>query len=76
MEHVRFTSEPAIEVPNERYLKQVLEMFNADRTLLFSSDYPHWDSDNPTLVFKNLSEDTRTRIFHSNAIETFGDRMS
>jgi len=75
LERVRFTSEPAIDVPNEDYLRSILEMMRADRTLLFSSDYPHWDSDAPETVFKNISADLRHRIFWANAVETFGDRL-
>jgi predicted TIM-barrel fold metal-dependent hydrolase len=76
MERVRFTSEPAIEVPNERYLTQALEMIGAERTLVFSSDYPHWDADDPTLVFRGLPADQQRRIFRDSARETFGERLA
>jgi predicted TIM-barrel fold metal-dependent hydrolase len=73
-DHIRFTSQPALEVPNE-HMKTVLKMMNAEHLLLFSSDYPHWDSEAPWLPFKNIDEHTRQRIFHDNAAEFFGPRI-
>jgi predicted TIM-barrel fold metal-dependent hydrolase len=75
LERVRFTSEPAVEVPNDEYERQILEMMRADRTLLFSTDYPHWDSDTPTTVFNRIDPDLRHRIQWANAAETFGERL-
>ncbi len=75
MERVRFTSEPAVEVPTTPLLRSVLEAMHAERTLLFSSDYPHWDSDLPSGVFAGIDQGLRDRIFCENAIETFGERL-
>lgn len=75
LDHIRFTSEPALEVPNERLALQILEMMNADRTMLFSSDYPHFDGDEPGRVFKSASPELRQRILRENAIETYGERL-
>jgi predicted TIM-barrel fold metal-dependent hydrolase len=71
LDHVRFTSEPAAEIPSKRYAEQVLEMAHAERVLLFSSDYPHWDSEEPDVVFRHLDPELRTRIFFANAIESY-----
>jgi uncharacterized protein len=70
-DHVRLTSEPAVEIPNKTYLDHILEMMHAERTLLFSSDYPHWDSDDAELVFRHLDPKLRKRIFVENAVETY-----
>jgi uncharacterized protein len=70
-DHVRFTSEPAAEIPNHRFVQQVLEMMHAERTLMFSSDYPHWDSDDPETVFQHVDPVLADRIMRRNAIETF-----
>jgi predicted TIM-barrel fold metal-dependent hydrolase len=36
--------------------------------LLFSSDYPHWDFDDPRFAFKTpLTEAERLKIFNGNA---------
>jgi predicted TIM-barrel fold metal-dependent hydrolase len=69
LESVRFSSQPATHVPDE-FTARMLEMIHADRTLVFSSDYPHFDGDEgPELDFKNVSTELRQRIFHDNALE-------
>jgi uncharacterized protein len=74
-ERVRFTTEPALEPPTDGEQARVLAAMHADSTLMFSSDYPHWDSDEPSFVFRHLQEPLRQRIFSENAIETFGPRL-
>lgn len=73
--NVRFTSEPVEDTPKPEYIRQIAEMMMAESTLLFSSDYPHWDGDEPKHIFRNFPEELRQRIFRENALETFGDRL-
>jgi predicted TIM-barrel fold metal-dependent hydrolase len=42
-------------------------MMQAEKTLLFSSDYPHWDFFNPRHVLQKAPEPLRRRIFSENA---------
>jgi predicted TIM-barrel fold metal-dependent hydrolase len=72
LEHVRFTSQPIEEPEKPEYLLQILEMIHADKTLLFSTDYPHWDNDFPTQTLTRISPELRKRIFFDNAAELFG----
>ncbi len=44
----------------------------ADKTLLFSSDYPHWDFDDPKLALPKINDSLRDRIFHHNAANLYG----
>ena len=45
----------------------MIDWIGAER-LLFSSDYPHWDFDDPRFAFKTpLSEAERAKIFNANA---------
>ncbi|HLR13334.1 MAG TPA: amidohydrolase family protein [Burkholderiaceae bacterium] len=71
LEHVRFTSQPVEEPEKEEYLMQILEMMHAEKTLLFSTDYPHWDTDYPQTTLQKLPPDMRQRIFYDNAAELF-----
>jgi uncharacterized protein len=76
IENCRFTSE-AVDEPEPRdLLLQAAEMMHGERTLMFSSDYPHWDGDSADLVFKGFGDDLRRRIFVDNALDTFGSRMA
>ena len=75
LDHVRFTSEPALEPPNDAETLRILEGMHAERTLLFSSDYPHWDADQPEFVFRKVPAELERRIKRDNAIETYGERL-
>ena len=70
-DHMRFTSQP-IEEPERSSLLRVLEWVDAERLLLFSSDYPHWDFDDPKQVFGRLPAGVRQRVFRDNAVELYG----
>jgi predicted TIM-barrel fold metal-dependent hydrolase len=50
-------------------------MIEAERTLLYASDYPHWDFDNPLVAFKDVPPALRRRIFVDNALDLYGDRL-
>ncbi len=72
VEHVKLTTQPIEEPSVPGHFAKILEMMHADRTVMFSSDYPHWDNDNPALILRNLDDDLRTRIFSSTAAELYG----
>jgi predicted TIM-barrel fold metal-dependent hydrolase len=74
-EHVRFTSQPLPEPRRREHLHALCDMARADTTLMFSSDYPHWDFDDPTSALKGLPADIRQRVRVDNAKETYGDRL-
>lgn len=74
LDHVRFTSEPMLECP-PTVLAEYLEMARAADVLLYASDYPHWDSEEPWVAFKGVDAATRRRIFRDNALELFGPRL-
>jgi uncharacterized protein len=66
-EHFWFTTQPIDEPDEARHLRSLIEWVGVDR-LLFSSDYPHWDFDDPRFAFKTpLTEAERARIFNGNA---------
>jgi predicted TIM-barrel fold metal-dependent hydrolase len=74
--NMRFTSQPLIEPPVRGQLEQILDMLYADDVLLFSSDYPHWDFDDPRRALSEISAERRQRICVDNAVSLFGDRLS
>jgi uncharacterized protein len=66
-EHFWFTTQPIDEPDEAKHLRSLIEWVGVDR-LLFSSDYPHWDFDDPRFAFKTpLTETERRKIFSSNA---------
>jgi predicted TIM-barrel fold metal-dependent hydrolase len=72
VEHIRFTTQPIEEPALPRHFLGLLEMIHAEKTLMFSSDYPHWDNDSPEHLFPaSISAELRERIFFRNAEEWY-----
>jgi uncharacterized protein len=69
-DHIRLTTQPLEQAPDKRHLWSVLEAIDGEHTLLFASDYPHWDFDDPTQV--PLPPEWKPRIFGENARELYG----
>lgn len=73
VEHVRLTTQPIEEPERPEHLIALFEMMHAEQTLCFSSDFPHWDFDDPRRVFPTrLDQHIRERIFYRNAAELYG----
>ncbi len=70
--HIRVGSQPMLEPENHEQFFQMLEMLHADETLVYSSDWPHWDWDDPATTFPKLPEHLHKRVFAENAREMFG----
>jgi uncharacterized protein len=69
--NVWYTTQPIEEPETDAHLLDTIRWMGADR-LLFSTDYPHWDFDDPRLAFKvALPPDIRTAIMHANARQLF-----
>lgn len=75
LNHIKFTQQPVPEPQNLNHLSQIFEMIQADKTLMFSSDFPHWDGDywdedrQPGLP--PLSDGEMSRILYRNAKELY-----
>ncbi len=70
-ESVRFTTQPLEEPKNPKDMVTLMSLVGGDGILCFSSDYPHWDADNPDLALKAFPEDWKRRIFYENPRELF-----
>jgi len=66
-QHVWFATQPIAEPEHPQHLTDMIDWIGWDR-LVFSTDYPHWDFDDPRYTFKiNLTEKQRAMIFRDNA---------
>ena len=75
-EHFWFSTQPIEEPENPEHLSRVIDWIGWDR-LVFSSDYPHWDFDDPRYTFKiNLTERQRAKVFRENATGAVRTAMS
>jgi predicted TIM-barrel fold metal-dependent hydrolase len=76
LDQMRFTTQPMDEPSDPRALWPMLDAMEAERTLMFSSDYPHWDADDPQVIMKTrLPERLRDRVAAATALECFGARL-
>jgi uncharacterized protein len=71
-DHVRLGTQPLERPADDKGFLNLLELMDARRVLMFSSDYPHWDFDSPTRAFPKLADDMREAIFSTNAREFYG----
>lgn len=71
LENVRFTTQPMEEPPKKEYLLNVYEMMDAHNTLVFSSDYPHWDFDDPYRITKGLPTGLKESILYKSAASLY-----
>ena len=62
-----------METDHPKALELTFEMINAQTQLLYSSDWPHWDFDLPSVIFDLpfLSEQARRNILGENARRLF-----
>jgi len=72
-EHFYFSTQPLGEFNRPADIRNLIELLETDQ-LLFSSDHPHFDFDNPESIqgyFDHLSTDEQRMVFGENAIEAF-----
>ena len=75
-QHFWWTTQPMEEPEKPWHLRQMLDWMGWDR-IVFASDYPHWDSDDPRHVFKlRMSEAERHGVFAGNAQAIYGDLIA
>jgi len=74
-DHIRFTSQPLEQAPKREHLHAVLEAMNARQTLMFASDYPHWDQDEVREIERALPDGWAPDVFGLNALKVY-DRLA
>jgi len=66
-EHFWFATQPMEEPENPQDILQVFDWIGWDR-IMFSTDYPHWDFDDPRQAIRvRLTDEQREKIFRANA---------
>ncbi|MDQ0218152.1 amidohydrolase [Peribacillus cavernae] len=70
--NIKVSSQPLEKTPNPEMFRQMMKAVYADETLLYCSDYPHWDFDSPVMAFPKLEDELWERIFYQNAAELYG----
>jgi uncharacterized protein len=71
-QHIRVGSQPMLEPENNTQFFCMLDAMHAEETLIYCSDWPHWDWDDPATTFPKLPEHLHRRVFSENARALFG----
>jgi len=73
-ERMYFASQPLGEPMDGEHMQSLLDMVGAE-SLLFASDYPHWDFDHPSELDAHLrarfTPEDRSKVLHENAAGVF-----
>lgn len=70
-QQVRFTSQPLEEPSDPSHFRQLFNGVGGDGILMFATDYPHWDYDDPLWVRSRIPSDARDRVLRENAISLY-----
>lgn len=73
MRNFFYGTQPIEEPPRIEYLRDVFEMIDGVNTLTFSTDYPHWDFDMPSVItdLPFIGEEDKAQILGGNAMRFF-----
>jgi len=73
-DHIFLTTQPVEEPGKPAHFLQMIEQFgDMVNNLIFASDYPHWDSDDPDFALPNqLSDEIKARIHYENGRRLYG----
>ena len=70
-DHIRLSSQPLELSPDKRQLVELLESAGpVDEVIVFASDYPHWDTDDPSYVARRLPESWQRKVLYENCLHT------
>lgn len=70
-EHFRFGSQPMEDI-SAKQLMTIFDLVGSDNFLVFASDYPHWDSDEPAYALPvGLPTEITQKIMYKNALEFY-----
>ena len=72
-DHFWFTTQPIDEPQKPQHMRETIDWIGWDK-ILFSTDYPHWDYDDPKTSLNKIrmSEAERRMIFRGNAAKLYG----
>ena len=68
---VRFTTQPFEECEPPGAVDEIVGWMNGAKTLLYSSDFPHWDFDPPEAIPARFEPQVRRRILAENALASY-----
>lgn len=71
-QHIRMSTQPFEATPNRTIFDQSMKSMFAEETLMYCSDYPHWDFDSPMQALPKMDDELWDRVFYYNSAEFYG----
>ena len=71
-QHIRFGTQPFPNAPDRKALDTFLDWLHADEVMVFASDYPHWDWEEPRGFMRGLDKKLRAHVMYDTAAELYG----
>ncbi len=68
-DHIRLTTQPLEQPKKKEWLHNTLEAIDGQHVLMYASDYPHWDFDDPTQI--NIPKAWHDNVFWKNALNVY-----
>lgn len=75
IEHFKFATQPLDEASGSREFEAMFGIPDLDKMLLFSSDYPHYDTDAPDFILGRIPERMKDAVCWRNALDAFGPKI-
>jgi predicted TIM-barrel fold metal-dependent hydrolase len=76
LKHMTFATQPLDEPATRGEWEALFGLPGLDKMLLFASDYPHYDTDDPTFILRaRIPKELRAQIANRNALGVFGDEI-
>ncbi len=75
VEHFKFATQPLDEAARASEFQAMFGIPDLDKMLLFSSDYPHYDTDNPDVILAKIPDSMKEAVYWRNAHDAFGPRI-
>ncbi len=74
IQEMYYTNQPMEKTGDMALLETTFRVIKAETQLLYSSDYPHWDFDLPSVIYDLpfLNESQKRQILGGNALRVFG----
>jgi uncharacterized protein len=70
-ERFRFSTQPLEGVTSSHFMSYI-DQIGSEDVLMFSSDYPHMDADDPVRAFPKIPDELRRKILFQNASDWYG----
>jgi predicted TIM-barrel fold metal-dependent hydrolase len=74
--HLRFGTQPLEHTPgHDALLFEMLGAVGGEDILVYASDFPHWDLDDPSATISRLPPAWRDKVLHENALALYAPRL-